>query len=675
MANIEISEYLPARTEESTKDDTQANCHALGDYNVTDDTRRLGTKTIYMLLASTLFIAGICSLVAFLWFADSRSSVWHDIMANGWATRAVALSTLILRTAVDVQAAIASAILASLLIEAESGLHLFQLATISPMRSGTTSPWTLANSLFSNFTSTSLRHRRNYPVGIMAICLLITTSVLQFSSTILLSDLRIGPLIGHPSTSEVRTSISYSGDVEKIPRDSAWTTNPPLFPTFGEYFEAPVGVENGMTDTGVLLRAILPFGTAEARQRLAQYDGNALVLDARVSCQAPVLTKFNATASSALNRQLVGVVAPSQKSDMFKSITATPFDCAVAWEGQVSICQIGQPAGSVTGSVPSHFTDSTTHGTAFLVIDAASRNGSEWLEVTTKSGGNKTTTTSQVSMSLCFAPWDAAILKVSLSSEANRTEPVLRYWKGFEPSEVLGYLIPNSNSSARPIMSMEKPRSLLGDRPPPQRRPIVQSDIGSSSAAVRGTISPLPGNWTAFIGGIPLVTILDSFPVAPSQVISADPALAAIFTGALDKGHSVSWALSSLLTVLSATNYYNQQAAFDRLDDVVLSSFDDVLYPRDNVGFTAFMWVIVAHFCIVGALVVLFVISTRHTLLGNSWSAFAQLAESQDVRKHLVDTSMMTDAEVWKRLTETRSSTLRVKVTRQGMEPRIVVAD
>jgi hypothetical protein len=596
-------------------------------------------------------------------------------MVNGWATRAVALSTLILRTAVDVQAAIACAILASLLIESESGMHLFQLATISPMRSGTTSPWTLANSLFANFTSSSFRYRKNYHIGIMAVCLLVTTSILQFSSTILLSDLKLGPLVGHPAVSEARTSISYSGEVEKIPRDSAWTTNPPLYPTFGEYSEAPVGVEDGMTDTGVLLRAFLPFGTAEARQRLAHYEGNALVLDARVSCQAPMLTQFNETASTALNRQLVGVVAPSQKSDTFKSITATPFDCAVAWERQASICQIGQPTGSLTGSLASQFTESTTHGTAFLVIDASSRKGSEWLEVTTKSGGNKTITTSQVSMSLCFAPWDAAILKVSLSSETNRTEPVLRYWKGYDSSEVLDYLIPNSNSSARPIMNMEKPHSLLGDRPPPQRRPIVQSDIGSSSAAVRGTISPLPGNWTAFIGGIPLVTILDSFPVAPSQVISADPALAAIFTGALDDGHSVSWALSSLLTVLSATNYYNQQAAFDRLDDVVLSSFDDVLYPRDNVGFTAFMWVIVAHFCIVGVLVVLFIISTRHTLLGNSWSAFAQLAESQDVRKHLVDTSTMTDVEVWKRLKDTQSSTLRVKVARQGMEPKVVVAE
>ncbi|KAF2818735.1 hypothetical protein CC86DRAFT_375602 [Ophiobolus disseminans] len=100
-------------------------------------------------------------------------------------------------------------------------------------------------------------------------------------------------------------------------------------------------------------------------------------------------------------------------------------------------------------------------------------------------------------------------------------------------------------------MSMRKPQSLLGDRPPPQRRPLVQSDMGGSSGALRGTIKELPGNWTAFIGGVPLQTVLEGVDFSDRKVISADPALAAIFTGAIRRGHSASWALSSLITVLS----------------------------------------------------------------------------------------------------------------------------
>jgi hypothetical protein len=667
------SDYIPAATEELKNKDTQVNYDESDSYFVVHDIRRLGSKTIFILLATTLVVAGVCGTLAFLWFADSQNASWHSIMVSGWATRSVALSALLLRTAVDLQAAIASAILASLLMESKHGLDLYQLANVSPMRAATSSLWTLGSSLLGRFTQCSSSHRQNIHVYAMMLSLLVTTSILQFSSTLLLSDLKIGPLVGHHFTSEVRTSISYSGEVEKIPRDSSWTTNPPLFPTFGEYSEAPSGVEDGIADTGVLLRAFPPFSTAEDRQRLASYEGNALVLDARVSCQAPVLTQFNASAPTSLNRQLIGVVAPSKKSGLLRGIAATPFDCAVAWEGQISICQIGLPAGSFTGSLTSHFTESKTYGATFLVIDAAANHGSEWLQVTTDSGGVIDTSTAQISMSMCFAPWDAAILKVRFLGETNRTEPVLPYWKRFQSSEVLEYLIPGSNKSSRPIMSMDKPQNLLGDRPPPQRRPIVQSDIGGSSAAVRGTIAPLPGNWTAFVGGVPLVTVVDSFETAPSQVISADPALAAIFTDALDISNSVSWALSSLLTVLSTTNYYGQQAAFDRLDDVVVSSFQDVLYPRDYVGFTVVMWVLVAHFLLVGLLIVLFVLYTRHTLLGNAWSAFAQLAESPHLRKHIVDISTKTDSETYQHLKDTQSTTLRAKIVGRGAEAEVVV--
>lgn len=667
----EKSDYLPAPTKESTNVDAQSTCHDPGDYTIVRDVRRLGMKTISMLLVTTLVTLGVCGLLAFLWFADSRSTAWHQIMVNGWATRSVALSALVLRTAIDVQAAIATAILASILLESNGGLLLFQLASLSPMRAGTTSPWTLGRALFDPITHFPRQIRQHLHIQIMFVFLLLTTSILQFSSTILLSDLKIGPLVGHLGTSEVRTSISYVGEIEKIPRDFAWTTNPPQFPVFGEYVEEKDRAEDGSEDTGVLLRAFLPFDTTEDRQRLAYYKGNALVLDAGVSCQAPVLTQFSATAATSLNRQLTGLVTTSKEIVSLRNITATPFHCAVAWEGQISICQIGQPVGSFTGSLASQFTDSRTYGTAFLIIRAASSQGSEWLQVTTHGDGVIDKTSTQLSMSLCFAPWDAAILDVSFSGPANRTEPGLRYWKGFKTSEVLDYLMPGIKSSSRPVMSMEKPQSLLGDRPPPQRRPIVQSDMGRSSESVRGTVNPLPGNWTAFTGGVPLVSILDNFETAPSQVISADPALAAIFTDAINRS-SVAWALSSLITVLSMTNYYGQQAAFDRLDDVQYSSFQDVLYPRDSLGFTIILLVLVAHYIVVGVLILLFVLSTRYTLLGNVWSAFAQVAESPDMRKYLIDTSTKTDAEVYQRMKDTKDIDMRARIVRRDGEAEVV---
>ncbi|KAJ4377356.1 hypothetical protein N0V83_000181 [Neocucurbitaria cava] len=595
-------------------------------------------------------------------------------MVDGWATRSVAVSTLILRTAVDLQAAIASAILAALLLESKAGVHLYQIASMSPMRAGTANPWTFASCMFKDLWRLTAQYRRNYQICIMAILLLITTSVLQFSSTILLSDLKSGPLVGHNIASEVRVGLSYVGETEKIPRDSAWTTNPPSFPAFGEYAESPASDNSGVVDTGVLLRAFLPYATSESRQRLSDYHGNALILDARVSCQAPTLTGFNGTGSTALNRQLTGVVAPSKNVTMLQNITATPFNCTVAWEGQVTICQLAQPKGAFTGSLASQFLGSTTYGTAFLIINASSQASAkdEWLEVTAR-GSQGTNTTAQISMSLCFAPWDAAVLDVSLTSKSNRTEAALRYWEGFQTLDVLSYLIPSAGKNSRPVLDMQKPRSFLGDRPPPYRRPVVQSDMGGSSAAVRGTIDPLPGNWSAFVAGSPLVSIVDGFEVQPTQAISADPALAAIFTSATKAGHSIEWALSSLLTVLSMTNYYGQQPAFDRLDNATVSFFEDVLYPRDYVGFTTLMWVLVTHFCLMAILIVLFVRNTRLTLIGNAWSAFAQVAESHDVKEHVTNANLKNDSDIFKDLKGLQKSNLRARIVARGGGAEVVV--
>jgi hypothetical protein len=98
---------------------------------------------------------------------------------------------------------------------------------------------------------------------------------------------------------------------------------------------------------------------------------------------------------------------------------------------------------------------------------------------------------------------------------------------------------------------------------------------------------------------------------------------------------SVSWALSSLITVLFMTNYCSQVPAFDRLNTAQVSCFADVLQLRANRGFGLLLWTLVAHCVIVVTVVVLFITKTRLTLLGNAWSAFSQMAGSLDVKEQI----------------------------------------
>jgi hypothetical protein len=223
---------------------------------------------------------------------------------------------LVLRTCVDLQVAIACAILASLLLELKSGVHLYQVASMSPMRTGGTGLWTFARCLYNDFWRSTAQSRRNYHVYAIAACMLITTSLLQFSSTLPLSDLKLGPLIGTKLASQVRPGLSYPvGGVERIARDSAWTTNPPNYVTFGEYYEPPSDASNKAMDTGMLLLAFLSYAAADSRQSLGKYSGNALVLDARVSCQVPSIEDFQG-----LNGQITGTVSSTKNASRLQAL-------------------------------------------------------------------------------------------------------------------------------------------------------------------------------------------------------------------------------------------------------------------------------------------------------------------------------------------------------------------
>lgn len=131
--------------------------------------------------------------------------------------------------------------------------------------------------------------------------------------------------------------------------------------------------------------------------------------------------------------------------------------------------------------------------------------------------------------------------------------------------------------------------------------------------------------------------------------------------------------MSSLLTMLSMSNYYSQQPAFDWVDNITVSFFENVLFPRDYVGLTIVSWALVAHFVIMATLIVMFVRDTCSTLLGNAWSALAQILESQEVEEHIVGASKKTDSEISKELKKAQQGGLRARVVHRGGSFEVVV--
>jgi hypothetical protein len=652
------SEPLPPKPHADGERTTKMTRRAVSNVNGLDDLQRLSTKTLYILAGTTVMLGGLFGLLAYLWFGSDSSSAWKWVMINGWATRSVAIIALVVRTSVDLQAAIGSAIIASLLLESKVGIDFRHLATMSPIRAGTTSLWTLTRCAYQDFWWSSAVHRRsNYPYCLVAGFLIITTSILQFSSTILLSDISLGSMVGHEYASQVQPGLSYSQlrIAEKIPRDSAWTTNPPFYPVYAEFYEPATNVTVG---TGSLLRALLPYATAEERQSISTYSGNALILDAKVTCQAPAVADLTTNSTYG---HVNGTISPSD--DGFQYLVS-------CFRGGTTICQLSQGFNTPSDLLKSQFENSTAPGAVFLVTaEGATRNhAEEWLHLPKKN----------LSVSICHAPWDAAILDVDLISDVNRTEPMLQYDRSverYETSAVVEHFLPTANRTIRQIMTMRKPLSFLGDLPPKQRRPIVQSDMGGQFALAKGGSGPLPGGWTAFMSGDPLITMLRRFTDNSTEItnaIAADPALAAIFNNTLEAS-SVSWAMSNLLTILSMSNYYSQQAAFDRVDNVTISSFENVLYPRDYLGFMFLLGVLAAHFIIMATLIVMFVTNTRSTLLGNAWPALAQILESKEVREHIEGASTKSDSKILKELKEACKEGFRARVVHREEGTEVIV--
>jgi hypothetical protein len=112
-------------------------------------------------------------------------------------------------------------------------------------------------------------------------------------------------------------------------------------------------------------------------------------------------------------------------------------------------------------------------------------------------------------------------------------------------------------------------------------------------------------------------------------------------------------------------NYHSQQPAFDRVDNITVSFFENVLFLGDYVGLTIVLWVLAAHFVVMATLIVMFVRNARSTLLGNPWSALAQVPESQEVEEYIVGASEKTDSEISKELQKSQRG-LRARVEHRG---------
>jgi hypothetical protein len=131
--------------------------------------------------------------LTFLWFSSDENKTWRKMANQDWIIQATTLSSALIRLATGIQATIASCMLASVAIE-KGEVPLRDLANMSFMRSNA-SPfslcWPLLHAVFARG-----RMIRKFSLPVLATLLLLSSLALQFTSTILVTDIRTGLVLG-----------------------------------------------------------------------------------------------------------------------------------------------------------------------------------------------------------------------------------------------------------------------------------------------------------------------------------------------------------------------------------------------------------------------------------------------------------------------------------------------
>jgi hypothetical protein len=521
-----------------------------------------------------------------------------------------------------------------------------------------------------------------------------TSIISQFSSTLLLSDLKAALVPGNMDSQSMAFGINATyGDpdsTDNIYKDDLylWSNKPLFYPTFAEHAEDPVKGD-GISDTGMALRAFLPVGTEQSRSVLRDYTGPATVFDSRVTCVRPSIdvTAFEVYAnfSGQTLAYINGTAVASRSTPQMVDITAGPnFNCDVVFppdntsEWAITMCGVTTRVQETLVSPFQTFDQVNRSSTyfdgsvAYLMINTTgtdvewqratniyqgiytsgwrSRDNQEWLELRPLNSSNI-----KLSMSLCYGNVIAADLNIHAYSNVNRTEPTITsdeptFIGDFKTQDVrrqLGATIPRESQESRGILNLEPRQSWI---------------VNSTSKAITPDRENRWNGWTA----IPDMTMVfcPSCLCCSESILSAFVAhryLKAVFQDIIRTTGHPALALQAFNTIYFQEKYYEHLSDFNAYAPAKLQSFVSVLVPTSHRGLITVTVVLLSHLISVFFAVAWFRSRTQFSMLGNSWQAVAQTYSPAteniyDVAPHLTDT------EVGKMLAEEGRGKIRAEI-------------
>jgi hypothetical protein len=283
------SEAHNGNTVQAQEEETDEHPHGLATQRL-HILRSIGMWNCVVLLGGTLLTILSLGYLVFLWAGEGSvageeaSHLWRNIMLRGWATQSVTLTSIILRAVSTAQAGVCTSFTAAILVERRIPISLAARFSITRAVSG--EPRSLLQSIVSSKLRTLFVRIEVFLLFILAL----TTLLLQFSSTILISDFYTTPLVQYTNRTLINLALSPQSE-EYI---GSFLTSGDLdgsMALFGELESSfdPSPNSRGVSSTGIKRRAFIPYQKM-ARTRLQLYKGAAFTLHTRVSCIKPYIS-------------------------------------------------------------------------------------------------------------------------------------------------------------------------------------------------------------------------------------------------------------------------------------------------------------------------------------------------------------------------------------------------
>jgi hypothetical protein len=662
----------------------------------------------------SLFGGGIGALavlifLTFLWFGygseiEGRNAtrLWRLIVLNDWMTRAITLTALILRVIISAQSTVCTSMIAALILEKRFTLksNVGYLSVIRAINSG---PRELIQLILSSRSSVLVLNLEFWLIMVLAIL----TAALQFSSTILVSDLNDFVIVGNFNHTQVPTLVSYEfGDA--IYLDGTWIERPAVWSVFGEVqSQANIAPDSyGLSSTGLVQRGFIPLEGSQNRTSVRHYQGNAIVMYSKVACMQPVIDAvysppLQLPGSEATNNvfgriqgfldygaSLRSANADSGTSNTSQGLDGAYFDCNIP-----SVLGVDSPQSSfcLANTVGGNFWTLDLEPKWSYADDPWSTNSSMYLVYTTNMGqedwnivpknqsilpgtpyGEWETyipiTDRYVNISLCFSAFDLERRYIDISTPGVPQEPtadwsalLVAIADNYNVTDIQNYISISSDLSPqdRGIFNM----TILG--PPNDGPPFSPANNLTTITQIDNTnITISFGSITDRLPELSIYYILSN-EVAPnstfiscfncdSQGVDTHPNVAVLFNSIITYTQRPVQAMQSFMTNMATTILDDYQSTVGGLQDAQLATTTTVRTPgpcsqHSCAGFITVATLLCLHLLCVIAISALYVRQACYSRFGNIWHAVSQLM-SDELKETLRDGGDRSDETIKKSL-------------------------